>query len=77
MADARHRAQLYAQEADVKLGKIQSISEQGVQFPQPRFMAAQADAMRGAAPVSAGEEEVRVNVHVVYLLADSGSATKK
>ena len=63
MADALHRAKLYAGEADVPLGKVQSITEQSVQSPQPRFMAAQSDAMRGGVPV--------------YALGDSGSPAKK
>lgn len=69
VADARHRAQLYAQEAGVRLGKVQTISEQPIRLPQSPYLAQRftADAM-AAVPVATGEEEFRVTVYVVFAL---------
>ena len=67
VADAARKASLYAQAAGGKAGKILSISEAGA--PQPRPM------MRGAmmaeaasVPISAGENEFRAIVNVVFEL---------
>lgn len=72
-ADARRRAQLYAQAAGVRLGKVLTISEQSAARPLReavyfgRSLAAQDAA---AVPVAAGEEELRATVHVVFALED-------
>ncbi len=69
IADARHRAELYAAAAGVRLGGVLSISEQEAYLPRPqafgRAMAAEA-AM--AVPVAPGEHRVQVRVNVVYAL---------
>ena len=67
IADAKHKASLYAEAAGGKVGRIVSIAEAGA--PQPRPM------MRGAmmaeaasVPISAGENEFRAVVTVVFEL---------
>lgn len=58
VADARDRAQLYADAAGVALGEIVTISEQpqAVPFQQPQAMLARAEmAYDSAVPVAAGE----------------------
>jgi uncharacterized protein YggE len=69
VADARSKAELYAQAAGVTLGSIISISENGV-APQPRAMARmEMDSMGGggaAVPVSKGELGLQAHITIVY-----------
>jgi len=73
IGDARRRANLYAQAAGVKVGKLLRISEQPVQIPTPRRLdyarAAGAEASR--VPVATGEQEFRATIHVVFALEDA------
>ncbi len=65
IADARRKAELYAQAAGAKIGSVVSISEEGV-TPGPRPVR---QAMRaGAVPVAPGEQELRAVVTVSYSL---------
>lgn len=65
IADARRKAELYAQAAGAKIGAVVSISEEGGS-PTPRPVR---QAMRASAvPVAPGEQELRVMVTVSYLL---------
>jgi uncharacterized protein YggE len=66
-ADARHKADLYAQAADVVLGGIASLSEnQNVgQPPQPYMMKAVAEAA-ASVPVQAGELTFSIDVSVSW-----------
>ena len=71
IADARSRAELYAQAAGVRLGKVLTISEQTIQFPQPRhFAPSLAKEAVSSVPVATGEEEFRVRIHMVFDLED-------
>lgn len=71
MANARHKAELLAGEADVVLGPPISISEQGAAPPPPRPMMYRAMAMESAAvPVAAGEQELTTTVNVTYELRE-------
>ncbi len=66
IADARSRAELYAQAAGVRVGKVISISEQSAPGPTPypaRAMMAEA-----AVPVAAGEQELSATVQMVFEL---------
>lgn len=66
IADARRKAELYAQAAGVKLGRVVSISDEGA-APPPRPVM---QAMRaGAVPVAPGEQTLRASVTVSYELA--------
>jgi uncharacterized protein YggE len=72
VADAQRRAQLYAQAAGVRVGKVHTISEQPIAVPQPHFFGrAEAADMAAAVPVATGEEEFRVTVNMVFTLEDA------
>ncbi len=66
VADARHRAELYASAAGVTLGAVQSISER-VDMPSPIMLRAEA-AMDSPAPVAEGTVSVSAQVSVVYAI---------
>lgn len=71
VADAAHRAALYAEAAGVKLGRILSISEQGSYGPPQPMMMAEAGFAKDArsVPVASGEMTVMSTVSVVYEIA--------
>ncbi|MBA3313955.1 MAG: SIMPL domain-containing protein [Planctomycetota bacterium] len=69
--DARRRAELYAEAAGVRLGKVRRISEQTIRFPQPIAMSRGFAAESSAVPVAPGEEEFHVSVDVEYALEDA------
>jgi len=65
IADARRKAELYAQAAGAKVGRVVSISDEGA-TPTPRPVM---QAMRaGAVPVAPGEQTLRAVVTVSYML---------
>lgn len=73
VADAKSKAELLAGEAGVVLGTPLKISEEGgPRPPVPRF-AGRMEMMAAAAPmpISAGEQELSVTVHIVYELKPS------
>ncbi len=67
VADARAKAELYAQAADVELGQIVQITE-SVGNPQPRAMARMEMVAASAVPVAAGELGLRAVVTIVFEL---------
>ena len=66
MADARRKAELYAQAAGVRVGRVLEIAEQGISVPRPRLMQATEMRARAAVPVAPGEQRVSANVTVGY-----------
>ncbi len=71
--NARKKAELYADAANVDVADVISISESGVRFPQPvyhRAEMAQAKMMDSSVPVMSGEQEISASVTVVYQLED-------
>lgn len=68
--DAQSRAEVYAQAAGVRVGRVQQISEQPVAVPRP-VQVGFARAEAAAVPIATGEQEFRVTVHVVFELADN------
>lgn len=65
--NARARAELYAEEADVKLGKAQLITEGPVSIPLPQRTQRMATAEAASqVPIAFGENEIRVTVNVVF-----------
>jgi uncharacterized protein YggE len=68
VADARDRAQLFAEAAGVELGALRSLSENGARMPRPEMMS-MARASDGAVPVAQGEAELRAGVTLVYEIA--------
>lgn len=70
VADARRKAELYAEAAGVSLGPVLEIVEQGT--PQPYMMRAEAAAMSGGAmPVAAGELEITTSVSITWALEET------
>ena len=71
IADARNRAELYAQAAGVRLGKVLTISEQPIELPQPRhFGPSLAKEAVSSVPVAAGEQEFHARINMVFALED-------
>jgi uncharacterized protein YggE len=70
VADARSRAELYAQAAGVKVGDVVSISEQVAYVPQPQFFARAADSMAASVPIATGQQELQATVQMVFGLDD-------
>jgi uncharacterized protein YggE len=70
MADAKRKAELMAGEAGMVVGRPTSIREEGAATapPRPAMFGRQAVGMAAAVPISAGEQELGVSVHVVYEL---------
>jgi len=67
VADAIAKASLFAMAADVPLGAVQSITEQGGARP----MAMEMSAARGASmPIAAGEVSVAASVVMVFAIGD-------
>jgi uncharacterized protein YggE len=71
LADARAKADLYAEAAGVKLGRLRELSEQtGSGYPPPRPMAMRMEAKAAAdVPVEAGQQEISVNVTATWEIA--------
>jgi uncharacterized protein YggE len=67
IAEARRRAELYAEAAGVRVGTVISITETGQSWPQPMFRVAAMD-MAAAPPVAAGEQQIQASVQVVFAL---------
>jgi uncharacterized protein len=67
IADARHKAELYANAAGVALGPVVSVNEQGTVAPGPIRMRAAVAADR-APPIEAGEDTLRVSVSVGFAI---------
>ncbi len=65
VTDARHKATLYAEAADVKLGKVLAVQEMPGAVPFPKQMSAVA---LTSTPVEPGDIEFRVNVMVTYAI---------
>jgi uncharacterized protein len=67
VADARRKAEIYANAAGVTLGEPLSVSEEG-QGPQPLYRGKVAAPMAINAPVAPGEETLSVTVHVSWAI---------
>ncbi len=66
-ADAKHKADVYAAAAGVKVGKVLSLSESsGYRPPMPVFARKMAADAAPAVPVAAGEASVSASVDVVW-----------
>lgn len=73
IADARLRAETYAEAAGVAVGNVLAISEVEEREPAPRMMmAARAESMKMAdTPIEPGESTVSVRVAVRFALAET------
>jgi uncharacterized protein YggE len=68
VADARRKAEIYAQAAGVRLGRAVQIQEGSAVVPFQRPMMMRADAQAASVPVSPGEETLRVSVSISFEL---------
>lgn len=66
VADARRKAELYAETAGVKLGRVVSISETTGTMPPPRPFAMRAQAAKADVPIAGGEQDLTVNVNMTW-----------
>jgi uncharacterized protein YggE len=64
IADARRKAEIYAEAAGMKVGRVMAISEEGPAAPPRTFQAMRA----GAAAIAPGEQMLRAVVTVSYEL---------
>ncbi|MGH8427981.1 MAG: SIMPL domain-containing protein [Gammaproteobacteria bacterium] len=72
VADARHKAQLIAQNLGVKLGPAMQLSENGGFQPQPRMMAMSAGASAKEGGYEPGQITTQAQVSAQFELAPSG-----
>lgn len=68
VADARRRAELYVDAADVDLGDVLSISETGIAIPRPPMMRSAMMAEAADVPIAVGESQIRATVQMVFEL---------
>jgi len=72
ITDARNRAEVYAQAAGVRVGKVLAISEQPIELPQPKvFRQSLAAEGVSSVPVATGEQKFQVRIHMVFSLEDT------
>lgn len=67
-ADAKRKAEVFAQAAGVKLGSALTVTEQSSGFQYPQLYMRAAAAQPGETPVAAGEMTLRASVTVSYEL---------
>lgn len=72
VADARRKAEIYAEAAGVRLLRVRAISEsvRGDQPPQPMMMRSMAMDMAEAVPVEAGTQMLRVRVDITWEIGE-------
>ncbi|WP_204114903.1 SIMPL domain-containing protein [Shimia biformata] len=70
VADAREKAELYAEAAGVKLGAVVLISEAGSPAPRPVMMERAMAADSAGVPVAAGEVSLEARVSVIFEIAE-------
>jgi uncharacterized protein YggE len=68
VADARHKAEVYAKAAGVKIVRVLRIEEAGGHFPQAEFLRVGAPMGGAAVPVAPGETEYHANVTITYVI---------
>ncbi|WP_022703066.1 SIMPL domain-containing protein [Pseudorhodobacter ferrugineus] len=66
VADARHRAEIYATAAGITLGPVLTITEGGTPTPGPQF----ARAMMDSTPIAAGEVTLSAAVTITWAIAN-------
>lgn len=65
VADAKRKAEIYAQAAGAQLGRVMAVSESAIAFPRGTAMRA---APQAATPVAPGEETLSVTLSVTFEL---------
>jgi uncharacterized protein YggE len=66
-ADARHRAELYAVAAGLKLGRLVRLEESGARGPSPLPRAARME-MAAPPPIAGGEVDLQIDVTATFAL---------
>ncbi len=67
VADAREKAELYAEAAGVRLGQVMTIQDGYASTPSPRPMMARMEADQGSSvPLQAGESSITATITIVY-----------
>jgi uncharacterized protein YggE len=75
MADARRKAELYAREAGVEVGRVLLIQEQTPHLPAP-LVAGLARAEAAGVPVAEGEQEFGAVISVTYAIDSRPASTQ-
>ncbi|NQY61232.1 SIMPL domain-containing protein [Cognatishimia sp.] len=70
VADARAKAELYAEAAGVSLGKIIELTDGVTSSPQPVFMGRSAMVMSDAVPIAEGEVSTSARVTITFEIAE-------
>ena len=70
VADARAKAELYAEAAGVSLGKIIELTDGVTSSPQPMFMERSAMVMSDAVPIAEGEVSTSARVTITFEIAE-------
>jgi uncharacterized protein YggE len=73
VADARHKAELYAREAGMEVGPVLLIQEETPHLPRPPLLGA-ARAEAAAVPVAEGELEFGASITVTYAMGKQSDA---
>jgi uncharacterized protein YggE len=71
VADARRKADLYAAAAGVSVGKVVTISEVNVGWPQARVWSPMEFKADTSTPIAKGEQQLSVTVTVVFSIAEA------
>jgi uncharacterized protein YggE len=66
VADARSKAELYADAAGVKLGQVIQISDSFTQSPGPIMVTSRMRMAEAAVPIEAGESTISASVTIIY-----------
>ncbi|MDQ0314090.1 SIMPL domain-containing protein [Amorphus orientalis] len=66
IADARHKAEIFAEAAGVELGQVRSIDEGGAGSPRPQPMMRMEAMSASSVPVEAGEQTISAQVRMVF-----------
>jgi uncharacterized protein YggE len=74
LADARHKAELYAREAGVEMGPVLLIQEETPHRPGPLVLGA-ARAEAAAVPVAEGEQDFHASITVTYAIGKPRAST--
>ena len=67
IADAKHRAEIFAAAAGVSVGRVIAIQEMGTSLPPQPYLAMRAE-VAAAVPIATGQETVSASVNVTFEL---------
>jgi len=70
IADARARAELYAEAAGVAVGKVISIDEHQAIVPQPKFYGRAIEMSASSVPIATGEQDFIATINLTFELVD-------